>query len=103
VIGRNVFQESGLDRTVLAAECAADITRARILKGLSARGLRCTFFASCGLDRGSVSLLEVEGFVSIPDTRLEKIRRELGGTLHRLLPIGGYAVPLPAAALAPTL
>jgi chorismate mutase/prephenate dehydratase len=102
VIGRNVFQESGLDRTVLAAECAADITRARILKGLSARGLRCTFFASCGLDRGSVSLIEIEGFVPISDARLDKFRIELGGALDRLLPIGGYAVPLPAAVLAPT-
>ena len=102
VIGRNVFQESGLDRTVLAAECAADITRARILKGLSARGLRCTFFASCGLDRGSVSLIEIEGFVPISDARLVKFRIELGGALDRLLPIGGYAVPLPAAVLAPT-
>ncbi len=87
---------------MLAAECAADITRARILKGLSARGLRCTFFASCGLDRGSVSLIEIEGFVPISDARLDKFRIELGGALDRLLPIGGYAVPLPAAVLAPT-
>ncbi len=101
-IGRSVFQESGLDRTLLAIECAADITRARILKGLSAQGLRCTFFASCGRHRGSVNLVEIEGFVSISDTRLDKFRMELGGTLHRLLPLGGYAVPLPATAFTPT-
>lgn len=100
-IGRGEAQESGLDRTLLAMECAADITRARILKSLSARGLRCTFFASCGCDRGSINLIEIEGFVSISDARLDEFRAELGGTLHRLLPIGGYAVPLPAAALTP--
>jgi chorismate mutase len=102
-IGRSVFQESGFDRTLLAAEWAAEITPAQILQGVSAQGLWCTFLASGVRDRCSVNRLEVEGFVSISDTRLEKIRRELGGTLHRLLPIGGYAVPLPAAALAPTL
>jgi len=100
-IGRSVFQESGLDRTLLAAECAPDITRARILRGLSAQQLRCTFFASCGRNPGSVNLIEIEGFVSISDSRLDEFRTELGGTLQRLLPVGGYAVPLPAAALAP--
>jgi chorismate mutase/prephenate dehydratase len=98
-IGRSVFQESGQDRTLLATECAVDITHARILKGLSAQGLRCTFFGTCGLDRGSVNLIEIEGFVSMSDARLDEFRAELGGTLQRLLPIGGYAVPLPAAAL----
>jgi chorismate mutase/prephenate dehydratase len=102
-IGRGVAQESGLDRTLMAIECAADITRARILKGLSARGLKCTFFTSCGGDRGSVNLIEIEGFVVISDARLDAFRAELDGTLHRLLPVGGYAVPLPAAALAPTV
>jgi chorismate mutase len=101
-IGRGVAQESGLDRTFLAIECAADVTRARILKGLSAQGLKCTFFTSCGGDRGSVNLIEIEGFVAISDARLDAFRAELDGTLHRLLPVGGYAVPLPAAALAPT-
>src|SRR5260370_14770090 len=100
-IGRSVFQESGLDRTLLAMECAADITHARILKGLSAHGLRCTFFASCGRDRSSVNLVEIEGFVSISDSRLDEFRTGLGETLQRLLPVGGYAVPLLAAALAP--
>jgi chorismate mutase/prephenate dehydratase len=102
VIGRGEALESGLDRTLLAMECAADITRARILKGLSAQGLKCTLFTSCGGDRGSVNLIEMEGLVAISDARLDAFRADLGGTLHRLLPVGGYAVPLPAAALAPT-
>ena len=82
----SVSQESGLDRTLLAAECAADISRGSDLEGLSALGLVCTFFASCGRDRGSVNLIEIEGFVPISDTRLDSFRAELGGTLHRLLP-----------------
>jgi chorismate mutase / prephenate dehydratase len=101
-IGRGAHQESGLDRTLLAAECASDITQARILTDLSALGLRCTFFAASGHGDELVNLIEIEGFVPESDARLEELRAELGGALHRLRPLGGYAVPLPASALAPT-
>jgi len=40
--------------------------------------------------------------VPISDARLDEFRAEMGEALHRLLPLGGYAVPLPEAALAPT-
>jgi chorismate mutase / prephenate dehydratase len=97
-IGRSAPQESGLDRTLLAMECAADIGRARILNVLSAVGLVCTLFASCN-EGGVVNLIEVEGFVPITDARLGGFHADLGAAVHRLLPIGGYAVPLAAAAL----
>jgi hypothetical protein len=47
-------------------------------------------------------LIEIEGFVRISDPRLDSFRGQLGDALHRLLPFGGYAVPLPAAVLAGT-
>ena len=91
-------QESGLDRTLIAVECAADVSRARILKLLSSLGLVCTFFVSC--DRsGPIHLIEVEGFMPVSDARLETFRAELGSVLHRLLPLGGYAIPLPPRTL----
>jgi chorismate mutase/prephenate dehydratase len=97
VIGHSIQRESGLDRTLLAATCAAEITRAQILKLLSAAGLVCTFFASCqgGM---TVNLIEIEGFVPVSDRRLDTLQTELGGALYRLLPLGGYAVPLPLMA-----
>jgi len=42
----------------------------------------------------------VEGFVPISDGRLDAFRSELGAALGRLLPLGGYAVPLSSSALA---
>ena len=93
-IGRGVLQESGHDRTVLALEFATEVSRALILKLLSARGLACTCFASCQRPDGPVDLIEIEGFVPIADPRLESFRTELGPALRRVVPLGGYAVPL---------
>jgi len=92
-IGLGTHQESGLDRTFIVAEYLADVRPSRVLKLLSGLRLVCTFFTSC--DRGGpLHLIEVEGFVSISDTRLDAFRAELGPSLRRLLPLGGYAVPL---------
>jgi chorismate mutase/prephenate dehydratase len=92
-IGGSHPQESGFDRTLLTIECATEITRARVLRLLSARGLACTFFASC--PRGVAGLIEVEGFVPITDSRLENLRDDMGAGLRRLVLLGAYAVPLP--------
>jgi chorismate mutase/prephenate dehydratase len=99
-IGRGVQQETGRDRVLLAAESSPDISRGRILRTLSSLGLVCTFFASCEHAGSALSLIEIEGFVRITDLRLDGFRAQLGGALHRLLPFGGYAIPLPATELA---
>jgi hypothetical protein len=98
-IGCGGQQESGLDRTLLAAECSAAIRRAQISELLSTVGLTCSSFACCDRGKG-VHLIEVEGFVPISDRRLDAFRLELGAGLERLLPLGGYAVPLSSSALA---
>ena len=92
-VGYGTQQESGLDRTLLVAEWTEEITRAGISKLLSASGLACTFFASARREL-IVNLIEIEGFVPISDARLDTLRTELGTTLGRLSPLGGYAVPL---------
>jgi hypothetical protein len=93
-IGQGEGHESGLDRTLLATECAGDIGRARILKLLSALGFVCTFFASSDNGQGA-KVFEVDGFVPVGDARLGQFRAEMGGTVRRLVVLGGYAVPLP--------
>jgi chorismate mutase/prephenate dehydratase len=98
-IGRAGQEETGADRTLLMTESAADISRGRIFRMLSSLTLNCTFFASCEHAGGAVNLIEIEGFVRISDPRLDSFRRQLGDALHRMLPFGGYAVPIPAAAL----
>ena len=100
-IGRGGQQESGLDRTFFGAECSAAISRPRISELLLAVGPGCTFIACSGRGKG-VYLIEIEGFVAISDRCLEGFRSELGAGLERLLPLGGYAVPLSSTALATT-
>ena len=97
-IGRGVQQETGRDRVLLATESSADISRDRIFRTLASLGLVCTFFASYEHAGSATSLIEIEGFVLITDPRLDSFRTQLGSKLHRLLPFGGYAVPLSATA-----
>jgi chorismate mutase / prephenate dehydratase len=99
-IGSGKQLETGADRTLFAAESAADISRARFLGMLSSLDLACTFFASWEHAEGAVNLVEIDGFVPPSDPRLAAFRARLGKALYRLLPFGGYAVPLPAARLA---
>ncbi len=99
-IGPGKQLDTGADRTFFAAELAADISRARFLGMLSSLDLVCTFFASWEHAEGAVNLVEIDGFVLPSDPRLAAFRARLGKTLYRLLPLGGYAVPLPAAWLA---
>jgi chorismate mutase / prephenate dehydratase len=99
-IGRGVQQETGRDRVLLAAEFSADMSRGRIFRTLSSLGMLCTFFASYEHTGNALSLIEIEGFVPITDPRLDSFRAQLGSELHRLLPFGGYAIPLSATALA---
>jgi chorismate mutase / prephenate dehydratase len=94
VIGRAAPQATGEDRTLMVTESAAEISRGRIFRILSPLGLTCTFFASCEHLGGALDLIEIDGFVPPADPRLGGFRTQLGGELHRLLPLGGYAVPL---------
>jgi chorismate mutase-like protein len=102
VIGHGAPQNSGRDRTLFATE-TVEISRARILGLLSALDLNCTFFASSEQIDGAVGLIELDSFVPLSDPRIAAFRTQLGSALHRLFPLGGYAVPLstpgtPAAA-----
>ena len=98
-IGRGVEQPTGLDRTLLATENAADISRGRMFSMLAGVGLDCTFLASCEHAEGANTLIEIDGFVPVSDPRLDRLRAQLGPELHRLLRFGGYAVPLSLAEL----
>ena len=99
-IGFSAHQESGVDRTLLALESTGSISQVQISKLLSAAGLACTFFAANRRDN-RVDLIELEGFVPISDPRIEGLRTQLCGTVHRIVPMGGYAVPLSPSALHP--
>jgi chorismate mutase-like protein len=99
VIGHGTQQNTGYDRTLVAIE-TTEISRSRLLGTLAAADLDCTFFASAGRGGGTLDLIELDGFVPPADPRFERFRGQLGAALDQLLPLGGYAVPLPAASVA---
>jgi len=98
-IGHGDGQQTGRDRTLFATEHTPDISRGRMFATLSGLGLACTFIASCEQAESANSLIEIDGFVTAGDARLARLREQLAPSLHRLLPFGGYAVPLSAADL----
>lgn len=101
-IGRVAPLPTGSDRTLIATENAPDISRGRLFSTLAGLGLRCTFIVSSEQREGGNTLIEIDGFVPADDPRLDRFRATLGGALYRLVPLGGYAVPLSAAELAST-
>lgn len=96
-IGRGLEQPTGQDRTLFAIENALDISRGRIVSTLSELGFACTFMATCEHAEAANTLIEVDGFVAPDDPRLDQLQAQLGKSLYRLLRLGSYAVPLPAA------
>lgn len=97
-VGRGIEQPTGEDRTLFATENAVDISRGRIVSTLSGLGLVCTFMTSCEHAGDANTLIEIDGFVTPDDPRLEQLESQLGKSLYRLLRLGSYAMPLPAAA-----
>lgn len=93
-IGHGVPQPSGRDRTLLATENAEEISRGRIVALLSELGLPCLFLAACEHADGANCLMEIDGFLPFSDPRVTTFRDRLGPGLSRLVPFGGYAVPL---------
>ena len=98
-IGRGPEQETGQDRTLIITENSPDISRRRMISVFSDVGLACRFVASCEHAEGINTLLELDGFVSRSDPRLDSFRSQLGPALYQVLRFGGYAVPLSAAEL----
>jgi chorismate mutase len=98
-IGYGAQQMTGEDRTLFATENAAEFSRGRILAVLAGLGFDCTFIASCEHAESAATLIELNGFVPLSDPRFAEMRARFGVAVSRLIPVGGYAVPLTGMAL----
>jgi chorismate mutase / prephenate dehydratase len=97
-IAKLPIEEIGADRSFLIIETHGDVSRARLMSALGQAGLPCSFFA--GHTPRSQVLAEVEGFVPPRDPRIGRLLELVGEAVAWVVPIGGYAAPLPAAELA---
>ncbi|MGA8398803.1 MAG: chorismate mutase [Stellaceae bacterium] len=100
-IGYSPLLSSGNDRTLLATENAVEISQGRFSAAFAALGLTCRFIFSHGKSFAANTLIEVEGFVTLDDPRLGKLRERLGPDLLRLFALGSYAVPLAESTASP--
>lgn len=92
VVASNPPDASGNDRSFLALEVAADVSRARIASELTAAGLPPDTIVLCrepGAAQAQV-LVEVSGALTEDDPRLAA----LGSVLRQPVVLGGYAVPM---------
>lgn len=92
---------TGRDRILLAAAGGDGLSGEAFGRALREEGL-APIVVMGWREPGAVRLCaEVEGFVGMADPRLDGVRRRLAAALDRLVWLGGYALPLTAADLAP--
>ncbi|WP_445599661.1 chorismate mutase [Azospirillum sp. A39] len=97
VIAQVPHEPTGDDRTLLAIELGADLSRGRLKDALEAAGLPPTSFCTWhARDTGSPSLhlVEVADFVDPRDPRVGAVVGHLPEMPVRINTMGGYAVPL---------
>lgn len=97
-IARLPYEPTGDDRTFLVLDTQAQVSRARLLDDMAACGLEPGF---CSVwrderrgDHGSSHLVDVAGFVAPDDPRLAALLARAHDSMLRVVPVGGYAVPL---------
>lgn len=95
-------EATGRDRTYLALESHEKIAQAALTKAFSDVDLPVVFTSDC-LDpsRPQVwqTLVEVEGFSSLEDPRINAVRDAFDGAITRVVSLGGYATPISDAEL----
>ncbi|MGE0226723.1 MAG: chorismate mutase [Acetobacteraceae bacterium] len=90
VVASTAPDASGQDRSFLGIELEQETSRARIVSGLTAAGLK----PDAMVVLGNQVLVEVDGFVAEDDPRLARLSPAIG----RPIVLGAYAVPIGGAA-----
>ena len=95
-IGAVEQEETGDDTTLLRLETARGFSRATLGTLLKNAGLDAHTLAGgkTADKKGGIILLAVSSFVGAADTRLERLRRDLGDTVPLIVPVGGFANPI---------
>lgn len=106
VIASMNHEQTGDDRSLVVVEIEGEtISRDRLFDAFAKSGLPANWIDSHvngAPEDGRLYLFEVEDHVVAGDPRVAEIAERLSDVSLRLIPIGGYAVPLSDAELAPT-
>jgi len=103
-----VQEPTGRDRSFIALEAADEIGMAALARALESARLPSLFTALWHFNKEAdpwLYLAEVDGFVAAGDQRLARFSEALdessGAGLKRVIPLGGYGVPLTEDELGP--
>jgi chorismate mutase / prephenate dehydratase len=95
---------TGRDRSLFAIDMESRVAPDHLAAVLAERGLAPTFTALWGEEQGPAAwlyLVEVDGFLTDGDARLDALGGALGKPVNRIVALGGYATPLTAEELEP--
>jgi chorismate mutase len=102
VVGPILPEASGLDRSLIAVETAAELSRSALAAAFKAEDLDPTFrvFGVGPAETGGyLHLIEIPGFLSADDNRMARLARRLGPALQQVWTLGCYAEALTDAEL----
>ncbi len=96
VVSKAGFDSSGDDNSFLLIQCAADVSRGKLIdlakkSGLTALGLFSKRNTSPSLP--SLHLMEVEGYVTTGDDKISALLNSIEDNGANILCLGGYPVP----------
>jgi len=102
VVGPDVAEATGSDRSCVVFEVEGEPSRARLGAELGKAGLTPRFLQSWSEGEGGrrLILVELDGFLEKDDPRLASFAGAGGGDIRRFFRIGGYALPFEAKELA---
>jgi chorismate mutase/prephenate dehydratase len=94
-LARMLPEPSGDDITLAVLETGQELSRARVVESLKDAGIAAEFGA-VHTDRASQAplyLLEIQGFLTAEDERLQVLETNLGDALDRIAVLGAYPRP----------
>ncbi len=99
-------EPTGRDRSLLVVETSETLGMGRLGSNLSDAGMKPLFLASWREEQARDTWLfaaEINDFVAPDDRRISRFLATAGESVHRVITIGGYAVPLTVEDLGPPL
>ncbi len=102
VIADLAQDETGQDRSLFVFDAEAEFNRASIDAALARVGLTATLSAlwyDTAKPRVWLHMIEIKGFAVAGDDRIRHAAESLGPAVKRVVPLGGYPVPLDLADL----
>jgi chorismate mutase / prephenate dehydratase len=95
-------EPTGRDRTLLIIDATTEMSRSALADMGKAAGFDIVLLQNWqppSEQKIWLHLVDVDGYVTAEDERIDSLASRIGKTLRQILPVGGYALPFTAAEL----